>query len=280
MITEVILLSPKTDKIGKNKNTKLAPTINQKLGFINFILSPEQRKILESKNYLVQLYDTYKINYLHSYIKHLEKEDELLQENFPNVDFYRMARVKSKNNYIEKLRKKGEALDIFADKIIIVSVDGKTDEDLLVQTAYNMQNFLTSYSPNIQELTRKRKDYISAPKENGYASLHMTRAVYVEDEDIAFNHETQIKTFRMREVEKNGSAGHASVYKSNRDALLAKIDNKVSAEYFLPQYMHFEFDRTLRRNKIVLDTFDSNFKYYFGINFDDFILLQSVHHSR
>lgn len=82
-------MSPKTDKIGKNKNTKLAPTINQKLGFINFILSPEQRKILESKNYLVQLYDTYKINYLHSYIKHLEKEDELLQENFPNVDFYR-----------------------------------------------------------------------------------------------------------------------------------------------------------------------------------------------
>ena len=231
-------MSPKTDKIGKNKNTKLAPTINQKLGFINFILSPEQRKILESKNYLVQLYDTYKINYLHSYIKHLEKEDELLQENFPNVDFYRMARVKSKNNYIEKLRKKGEALDIFADKIIIVSVDGKTDEDLLVQTAYNMQNFLTSYSPNIQELTRKRKDYISAPKENGYASLHMTRAVYVEE-----------------------------FYQTQN-------------EYFLPQYMHFEFDKTLRKNKIVLDSFDSNFKYYFGINFDDFILLQSVHHSR
>ena len=252
-------MSPKTDKIGKNKNTKLAPTINQKLGFINFILSPEQRKILESKNYLVQLYDTYKINY---------------------VDFYRMARVKSKNNYIEKLRKKGEALDIFADKIIIVSVDGKTDEDLLVQTAYNMQNFLTSYSPNIQELTRKRKDYISAPKENGYASLHMTRAVYVEDEDIAFNHETQIKTFRMREIEKNGSAGHASVYKSNRNALLSKITSKNAAEYFLPQYMHFEFDKTLRKNKIVLDSFDSNFKYYFGINFDDFILLQSVHHSR
>ena len=271
------LLSQKTDKIKKSENTKLVPNSHSKLGLVNFILTPEQRKILETKNYLVRLYDTYKFNYLKSYIKHLEKEDALLQEHFPNVDFYRKARVKSKNNYIEKLRQKGEALDIFADKIIIVAVDGKTDEDLLVKTAYKMQTFLTTYSPNVQEIERKRKDYISAPKENGYASLHMTRAIYVEDDDVAFNHETQIKTFRMREVEKNGSAGHASVYKSNRDALLAKIDNKVSAEYFLPQYMHFEFDRTLRRNKIVLDTFDSNFKYYFGINFDDFMLLKSVH---
>lgn len=270
-------MSQKTDKIKKSENTKLVPNSHSKLGLVNFILTPEQRKILETKNYLVKLYDTYKFNYLKSYIKHLEKEDALLQEHFPNVDFYRKARVKSKNNYIEKLRQKGEALDIFADKIIIVAVDGKTDEDLLVKTAYKMQTFLTTYSPNVQEIERKRKDYISAPKENGYASLHMTRAIYVEDDDVAFNHETQIKTFRMREVEKNGSAGHASVYKSNRNALLAKIDNKVSAEYFLPQYMHFEFDRTLRRNKIVLDTFDSNFKYYFGINFDDFMLLKSVH---
>ena len=269
-------MSQKTDKIKKIESAKLVPDTNPKLGLTNFSLTPEQRKVLESKNYLVRLYDTYKINYLHSYIKHLEKEDELLQERFPNVDFYRMARVKSKNNYIEKLRKKGEALDIFADKIIIVSVDGKTDESSLVQTAYAMQNFLTSYSPNIEELTRKRKDYISAPKENGYASLHMTRAIYMEDEDIAFNHETQIKTFRMREIEKSGSAGHASVYKSNRDSLLSKIKNKNSAEYFLPQYMHFEFDKSLRKNKIVLDSFNSNFKYYFGIDFDDFLLLQSI----
>lgn len=276
MIIELNLLSQKTDKIKKIESAKLVPATNPKLGLINFILTPEQRKVLESKNYLVRLYDTYKINYLHSYIKHLEKEDELLQERFPNVDFYRMARVKSKNNYIEKLRKKGEALDIFADKIIIVSVDGKTDESSLVQTAYAMQNFLTSYSPNVSELTRKRKDYISAPKENGYASLHMTRAIYMEDEDIAFNHETQIKTFRMREIEKSGSAGHASVYKSNRDSLLSKIKNKNSAEYFLPQYMHFEFDKSLKKNKIVLDSFNSNFKYYFGIDFDDFLLLQSI----
>lgn len=270
-------MSQKTDKPKKEKTTELMSKPYAKLGFVDFILTPEQRKILETKNYLVKLYDTYKFNYLKSYIKHLEKEEELLQEHFPNVDFYRKARVKSKNNYIEKLRQKGEALDIFADKIIIVAVDGKTDEDLLVKTAYKMQTFLTTYSPNVHEIARKRKDYISAPKENGYASLHMTRAIYVEDDDVAFNHETQIKTFRMREVEKNGSAGHASVYKSNRDSLLSKIKNKGTAEYFLPQYMHFEFDKTLRKNKIVLDSFEANFKYYFGRNFDDFMLLQSIH---
>ena len=90
MIIEVNLLSQKTDKIKKIESAKLVPATNPKLGLINFILTPEQRKVLESKNYLVRLYDTYKINYLHSYIKHLEKEDELLQERFPNVDFYRM----------------------------------------------------------------------------------------------------------------------------------------------------------------------------------------------
>ena len=56
------LLSQKTDKIKKSENTKLVPNSHSKLGLVNFILTPEQRKILETKNYLVRLYDTYKFN--------------------------------------------------------------------------------------------------------------------------------------------------------------------------------------------------------------------------
>lgn len=268
-------MSQKMDRTKKSENTGII--VNPKLGFINFILTPEQRKILETRTNLVTLYDTYKRNYLKLYMKHLEEENECLKQEFKNVDFCIMSRMKSKNNYMEKLRKKGEALDIFADKIIIFSVDGKTDEDLLIQTAYNMQNFLVIYNENVTEISRKRKDYIANPKANGYSSLHMTRTVYLEDEDASFNHETQIKTFRMREVEKSGTAGHSSVYKSNRDSLLRKINNKNSAEFFLPQYMHFVFDKTSRKDKIALYNFEENFKYYFHMSFEEFMIMRSIH---
>ena len=264
-------MSQKTNSIEADKSSKILAVPAPRIGLTRFILSPEQRTALETKNQLIQLYDTYKNNYLKYYIQNLEAENTSLQDAFKNVDFYIMSRVKSKHNYIEKLDKKGEALDIFGDKIIILAVDGKTDEDLLIQKAYEMGNFLVTHDPNITELSRKRKDYIAEPKKNGYSSLHTTRIVHVPDKDIKFYRETQIKTFRMREVEKTGIASHSSVYKNNRNLFLGKIKNRQSAEYFLPQYMHFEFDKKSRRSKLVLDSFESNFKYYFGISYDDFM---------
>ena len=154
--------------------------------------------------------------------------------------------------------------------------DGKTDEDLLIQKAYEMENFLITHDPNVTELFRKRKDYIAEPKKNGYSSLHTTRIVHVPDKDIKFYRETQIKTFRMRETEKNGTAGHSSVYKNNRDLFLEKIESENSAKYFLPQYMHFEFDKKSRKDILVLDSFEANFKYYFGINFDEFMQMRAI----
>ena len=57
---------------------------------------------------------------------------------------------------------------------------------------------------------------------------------------------------------------------------LSKISSKNSAQFFLPQYMHFEFDKNSRADKVVLDSFESNFRYYFGINFDDFMKMRSI----
>ena len=269
-------MSQKTNSIEADKSSKILAVPAPRIGLTRFILSPEQRTALETKNQLIQLYDTYKNNYLKYYIQNLEAENTSLQDAFKNVDFYIMSRVKSKHNYIEKLDKKGEALDIFGDKIIILAVDGKTDEDLLIQKAYEMEKFLVTHDPNITELSRKRKDYIAEPKKNGYSSLHTTRIVHVPDKDIKFYRETQIKTFRMRETEKNGTAGHSSVYKNNRDLFLEKIKNRISAEFFLPKYMHFEFDRKSRSDKLVQDSFESNFKYYFGLNFDEFMQMRAI----
>ena len=269
-------MSPKTNPLESNENREISTALAQKIGLAQFVLSPEHRAALENRSNLIRLYDTYTNDYLKYYMKNVEAENTSLHTAFKNVDFYIMSRVKSKHNYIEKLDKKGEALDIFGDKIIILAVDGKTDEDLLIQKAYEMENFLVTHNPNITELSRKRKDYIAEPKINGYSSLHTTRIVHVPDKDIKFYRETQIKTFRMRETEKNGTAGHSSVYKNNRDLFLEKIESVNSAMFFLPQYMHFEFDKNSRKDILVLDSFESNFKYYFGINFDDFMQMRAI----
>ena len=242
-------MSQKTNSLESDESSEVLAVPAQRIGLAQFILSPEQRTALDNRNNLIRLYDTYKNDYLKYYIQNLEAENASLKAAFKNVDFYIMSRVKSKHNYIE---------------------------DLLIQKAYEMENFLITHDPNVTELFRKRKDYIAEPKKNGYSSLHTTRIVHVPDKDIKFYRETQIKTFRMRETEKNGTAGHSSVYKNNRDLFLEKIESENSAKYFLPQYMHFEFDKKSRKDILVLDSFEANFKYYFGINFDEFMQMRAI----
>ena len=120
-------MSQKTNSLESDKSSEILAVPAQRVGLAQFILSPEQRTALENRNNLVRLYDTYVNEYLQYYIQNLEAENASLQAAFKNVDFYIMSRVKSKHNYMEKLDKKGEALDIFGDKIIILAVDGKTD---------------------------------------------------------------------------------------------------------------------------------------------------------
>ena len=270
-------MSQKTNSLESNESSEVLAVPAQRIGLAQFILSPEQRTALDNRNNLIRLYDTYKNDYLKYYIQNLEAENASLKAAFKNVDFYIMSRVKSKHNYIEKLDKKGEALDIFGDKIIILAVDGKTDEDLLIQKAYEMENFLVTHTPNITELSRKRKDYIKTPKPNNYSSLHITRTIHTLDDEenpIEFNVETQIKTFRMRETEKDGKASHFNAYKTTRTCFLTYISTPESAEYYLPKYMHFVFDKSTRSDKLVVDSFDERFRYFFHQSYEDFLEFQ------
>lgn len=242
-----------------------------------FILSAEERKELDEKQRKLFLYNIYLSKYFKYYKKHLEKEFAIFKKAFPNVDFDILARIKSNHSYKEKIEKKGEVLDIFADKIIIKSVYGKTDENLLIDYAYKIEDFLLNYNKSINDIPRKRKDYIKNPKANNYSSLHITRVIHTIDEDenpIEFNVETQIKTFRMREVEKDGDASHSKSYKASREIFLKNISSPASAEYYMPKYMHFVFDKTSRTDKLVLDSFDERFKYFFHESYEDFLLSQ------
>lgn len=242
-----------------------------------FVLSPEELQKLQEARKKLDLYNVYSSNYLKYYKNHLENEVAILKKNFPGVDFDILARVKSQYSYREKIKSKGEALDIFADKIILKSVNGKTDETLLQEYSYKIQDFLVTYNKSITEIRRKRKDYIKNPKANNYSSLHITRTIHTLDDDenpIEFNVETQIKTFRMRETEKDGKASHFNAYKTTRTCFLNYISTPESAEYYLPKYMHFVFDKSTRSDKLVVDSFDERFRYFFHQSYEDFLEFQ------
>lgn len=250
-----------------SEESKLAP----------FVLSPEELQKLQEARKKLDLYNVYSSNYLKYYKNHLENEVAILKKIFPGVDFDILARVKSQYSYREKIKSKGEALDIFADKIILKSVNGKTDESLLQEYSYKIQDFLVTYNKSITEIRRKRKDYIKTPKPNNYSSLHITRTIHTLDDDenpIEFNVETQIKTFRMRETEKDGKASHFNAYKTTRTCFLTYISTPESAEYYLPKYMHFVFDKSTRSDKLVVDSFDERFRYFFHQSYEDFLEFQ------
>lgn len=250
-----------------SEESKLAP----------FVLSPEELQKLQEARKKIDLYNVYSSNYLKYYKNHLENEVAILKKNFPGVDFDILARVKSQYSYREKIKSKGEALDIFADKIILKSVNGKTDESLLQEYSYKIQDFLVTYNKSITEIRRKRKDYIKTPKPNNYSSLHITRTIHTLDDEenpIEFNVETQIKTFRMRETEKDGKASHFNAYKTTRTCFLTYISTPESAEYYLPKYMHFVFDKSTRSDKLVVDSFDERFRYFFHQSYEDFLEFQ------
>lgn len=250
-----------------SEESKLAP----------FVLSPEELQKLQEARKKLDLYNVYSSNYLKYYKNHLENEVAILKKNFPGVDFDILARVKSQYSYREKIKSKGEALDIFADKIILKSVNGKTDETLLQEYSYKIQDFLVTYNKSITEIRRKRKDYIKTPKPNNYSSLHITRTIHTLDDEenpIEFNVETQIKTFRMRETEKDGKASHFNAYKTTRTCFLTYISTPESAEYYLPKYMHLVFDKSTRSDKLVVDSFDERFRYFFHQSYEDFLEFQ------
>lgn len=177
---------------------------------------PDINEIIRRIKTSLQIY--YNIDVKDDYKSHFSEEFQALRNYFPNVDFAYEGRIKNQNSLDEKIDRKlsqgktGNIYDIFANKIILYSVNGCTDEETLINACYEIADFLNAYSTSLTRIPNKCKDYISRPKENGYQALHVLRN---HSTGVVPNYcsETQIRTFRMEEYQKFGTASHMISYK-------------------------------------------------------------------
>ena len=102
--------------------------------------------------------------------------------------------------------------DVFAIRFII-DCDGE-DHKLEKDLCWQVYSFVTEeYEPD----TKRRRDWVTNPKPNGYESLHST----VKNREGAYV-EVQIRTHRMDDVAENGFASHWSYKGVKRQETLDK----------------------------------------------------------
>jgi len=123
-------------------------------------------------------------------------QDELKSKGF---DFDIKGRTKSVYSIWKKMQKQGvdfeEVYDLFAIRIILNSTPEKEKSE-----CWQVYSIITDkYTPNPERL----RDWISAPKNNGYESLHTT-VVGPEGRFV----EVQIRTNRMDLIAEDGLAAH------------------------------------------------------------------------
>ncbi|KAH9539168.1 hypothetical protein CY35_15G044400 [Sphagnum magellanicum] len=125
------------------------------------------------------------------------------------------GRCKSRYSTMKKLLKDGrqpeEVYDILGLRVVLTPKDGGSlleEKERGVQACYRAMEIATSLW---KELKGRLKDYIAAPKENGYESLHFT--VFLGDNANWSPHmEIQIRTAAMHAMAEGGLASH-SLYK-------------------------------------------------------------------
>lgn len=240
-------------------------------------LSNEEKSLLQKKYILYEVYPFYLANYLNSYKIHVMQEYLALKREFPDIDFGVELRVKSEYSYREKVDRKlsegytGRIYDIFGSKIIVNSVDGKTDEKSLIDGCYRIKEYFDTKSKDSISIPNKSTDYIANKKPNGYQALHLKRYIQIPgNPNSNFLAETQIKTFRMREHEEFGESSHSRNYKS-RTPFLKNIHNKDQAEFYLPHYLRLVHDTRNHYLTVKEKSFKERFEYFFDISFEDFM---------
>ncbi len=189
--------------------------------FLSRIKVPSSPNIDEKVNKIkLELKKYYTSSLKNSYKTHFSHEYECLREYFPEVDFSYEGRIKNPNSLIEKIHRKisqgksGSIYDIYGKKIVVYSVRGSTDEELLIKKCREIINFLNSYDSYIVSVPDKCKDYVSNPKENGYKAFHVIRNhINKKTNSTDYCSEVHVRTFRMEEQQKFGSASHLLSYK-------------------------------------------------------------------
>ena len=134
-----------------------------------------------------------------------------IMEEFPDLDFNTICRIKSLESTMDKIKRKGldKIYDIHGLKHIVYSVGDCTDEQTLTTYCYKLKEYLEDYysKKGAEIITSRTKDYIASPKENGYKAIHLSG----QKGERKF--ETQIKTAQMEKIAKYGEANHSEKYK-------------------------------------------------------------------
>lgn len=143
------------------------------------------------------------------------------------------ARTKSPYSIWKKMQAKGlpfeEIYDVFAIRFIIDCPPQKELEDELCWKVYSLVT--EEYKPDTDRL----RDWITAPKKNGYESLHTT----VTNRDGAAI-EVQIRTTRMDEVAEKGGAAHWAYKGVSSKAALSDWLTKVRQQIENPNREKYE----------------------------------------
>ncbi|GCD77399.1 RelA/SpoT family protein [Thermaurantimonas aggregans] len=167
-----------------------------------------------------------------------EKIRELLKNE--GLDFTIKYRTKSIYSIRKKMRKQGipfeEVYDKFAIRIILNSSPEREKADI-----WRVYSIITShYKPSPERF----RDWISAPKSNGYESLHTT----VMGPDGHWI-EVQIRSKRMDDIAERGYAAHWK-YKedASSDAHLEKLIEKIRQLLENPESNAVEFVNDFKTN--------------------------------
>lgn len=172
-----------------------------------------------------------------SFIKPLK--DKISAEG---IEYSIKQRTKTAYSIWKKMQKQGVDFggvkDVLAIRIIIKCDDNKELEHELCWKVYSIVT--EEYKPD----TKRLRDWISKPKENGYESLHTTVS-FEGDTSL----EVQIRTERMDRIAENGNASHWSYKGIKGEKEVVEWLNNVRtalesgirySESYTPQYLKEE----------------------------------------
>lgn len=186
--------------------------------------------------------------FIDSFIEPLKKK---LEDN--GIVYKLKSRTKTAYSIWKKMQKQGVnfegVADVFAIRIIIDSPEDKETEHALCWKAYSIVT--EEYTPD----TKRLRDWLSAPKSNGYESLHTT--VTDAKGNVV---EVQIRTRRMDDIAENGLAAHWSYKGIKGDGVLTQWLNDVKEAMQSGEKSSYEYVSNIVKDDVFVFTPDGTLR--------------------
>ena len=169
------------------------------------------------------------------------------------ISYTLKSRTKTAYSIWKKMQKQGVTFegvaDVFAIRIIIDSPEDRETEHALCWKAYSIVT--EAYTPD----TKRLRDWLSAPKSNGYESLHTT--VKDAKDNVV---EVQIRTRRMDDIAENGLAAHWSYKGIKGDGVLTQWLNDVKEAMQSGEKSSYEYVSNIVKDDVFVFTPDGTLR--------------------